>query len=169
MIKIFPLGRIALISAILVTLVGCDRATKTIAENHLKPRGPVTFLAGIFRLEYAENAGAFLSWGGGLSDGRRFWLLTVLAGFFLAGLLIYLLIARLGRTQTVALSLVLAGGLGNLIDRLLNEGGVIDFMNIGLGKVRTGIFNVADVAITLGIGLFWVSTMKEERFSEKDV
>lgn len=45
---------------------------------------------------------------------------------------------------------LLAGGLGNLIDRLAHDGLVIDFINLGVGPLRTGIFNVADVAITGG-------------------
>lgn len=51
----------------------------------------------------------------------------------------------------VAWSLVLSGGLGNLVDRIINDGRVIDFMNIGIGSLRTGIFNVADVCITVGV------------------
>lgn len=42
------------------------------------------------------------------------------------------------------------GGFGNLIDRIFNEGRVIDFVNIGIGSLRTGLFNVADISITLG-------------------
>jgi signal peptidase II len=49
--------------------------------------------------------------------------------------------------------LIAAGGMGNLVDRVLREGRVIDFMNLGLGPVRTGIFNVADVQIMVGLGL----------------
>jgi signal peptidase II len=54
----------------------------------------------------------------------------------------------------VALVLVLAGGVGNQLDRVLQAGLVTDFINLGVGPLRTGIFNVADVAITCGaIGL----------------
>jgi len=51
------------------------------------------------------------------------------------------------------LSLIVAGGLGNLMDRLLHHGAVIDFMNIDLGGLRTGVFNIADVAIVVGAGM----------------
>ncbi|MHB9099271.1 MAG: signal peptidase II, partial [Syntrophales bacterium] len=44
-------------------------------------------------------------------------------------------------------------GIGNLIDRILNDGAVIDFMNIEVGGLRTGIFNIADVVIMLGAGM----------------
>jgi signal peptidase II len=52
---------------------------------------------------------------------------------------------------TVAWSLVLSGGVGNLLDRVLHDGRVIDFMNLGRGNLRTGIFNVADMCITFGV------------------
>ena len=51
-------------------------------------------------------------------------------------------------------ALIIGGGLGNLIDRILNQGAVIDFMNIGIGPIRTGVFNVADLAILAGIFIF---------------
>lgn len=51
----------------------------------------------------------------------------------------------------LALSLFIGGGTSNLLDRLLHGGYVVDFINIGIGPVRTGIFNVADVAISLGM------------------
>ena len=46
---------------------------------------------------------------------------------------------------------MLAGGIGNLIDRIFFENGVIDFLNVGVGNWRTGIFNVADMAIMVGV------------------
>jgi hypothetical protein len=58
-----------------------------------------------------------------------------------------------GRAQHLAIVLLLAGGIGNLIDRMFHDGLVIDFLNVGIGPVRTGIFNVADMAIMAGFGL----------------
>ncbi len=55
--------------------------------------------------------------------------------------------------QHLAVVLLLAGGIGNLIDRLFHGGLVIDFLNVGIGPVRTGIFNVADMAIMAGFGI----------------
>jgi len=49
-----------------------------------------------------------------------------------------------------AVALLFAGGVGNLIDRVTSGGSVVDFIKLGIGPVRTGIFNVADVAITVG-------------------
>ncbi len=49
-----------------------------------------------------------------------------------------------------AASLIFSGGVSNLIDRFAHNGYVIDFLNLGVGSLRTGIFNVADIAIALG-------------------
>ena len=57
----------------------------------------------------------------------------------------------------VALALMLGGGVGNLIDRLVNDGRVIDFMHVGVGVLRTGVFNVADMALMAGLGLMALS------------
>jgi signal peptidase II len=49
------------------------------------------------------------------------------------------------------ITLIVSGGLGNIFDRLLYDRHVTDFMNIGLGTLRTGIFNFADVYVTFGM------------------
>ena len=51
--------------------------------------------------------------------------------------------------------MMLAGGGSNFFDRAVNNGAVIDFMNVGLGPLRTGVFNVADMAIMFGCALFF--------------
>ena len=53
---------------------------------------------------------------------------------------------------------ILAGGIGNLIDRATQNGLVTDFLNVGIGPVRTGIFNVADMAVTFGVIVFIIAT-----------
>lgn len=68
-------------------------------------------------------------------------------------------IGSLGKIETIALSLAVGGGIGNLIDRIA-FGSVTDFLNFGIGQVRTGIFNVADMAIMAGLFLFLYAAMK---------
>jgi signal peptidase II len=69
----------------------------------------------------------------------------------------------LPHATTVALSLIAGGGLSNLIDRIAYGGYVIDFLNIGLGGLRTGIFNIADVAIMVGAISLIVRSLRHER------
>lgn len=146
--------RMLLIAVILLSCVGCDQVTKTISKDHLLQARPTSYLGDTFRLHYMENKGAFLSLGSTLSAGVRFWLLIVLAGIAVAGMLVFVLINRSLRPLLVAgLSFIIGGGIGNLIDRAIHNGAVIDFMNIGVGSLRTGVFNVADVAIMAGAGM----------------
>ena len=65
---------------------------------------------------------------------------------------------RLPTLVLVALSLFLGGGVGNLIDRLIFDGRVSDFMVIQVGSISTGVFNVADMALMLALGLILVSS-----------
>ena len=83
--------------------------------------------------------------------------------FVLATLLYAVVVLRLGRLRAVALSLVCGGGLGNLIDRIRFDGHVTDFLNVGVGSVRTGIFNVADMALMVGMVLFFLAYRQSER------
>jgi signal peptidase II len=67
--------------------------------------------------------------------------------------------------QTVAIALICGGGIGNLIDRVRFDGLVTDFLNVGAGPLRTGIFNVADMALMLGLLLFFVRRERDEHKS----
>lgn len=74
---------------------------------------------------------------------------------FLLGTLFMAIRYQWSRLAAAGLILFVAGGLSNLIDRVA-MGSVIDFMNVGIGSFRTGIFNVADVAIMAGVALLLV-------------
>lgn len=143
--------RTAFILFILFLTVGCDQLTKFIAEKYLDHAPASDYLGGFFRLELVQNPGAFLSLGAKLSDSMRFWILTVAVAFSLVAIAVLLTRKRSTLTFTTGFSLVLGGGIGNLIDRI-EHGSVTDFLNIGIGSLRTGIFNIADVAIMVGIG-----------------
>ena len=155
--------RLLLLSSLLVTCVGCDQGTKALATQTLAGKAPISFVGDVFRLQYIKNAGAFLGLGAGLPESWRFWIFTVMNTVLIAGLLVYLLKRRnMPMISFIALGLVGAGGVGNLIDRFLGDGRVVDFMNLGFGRsLRTGVFNVADVAIVAG-GLLLLASRKAE-------
>jgi len=153
--------RLILVLVALTGCVGCDQGTKILAERALAGAAPVSLLGGMVRLTYTENAGAFLSLGAGLPESLRFSVFVVLVAFGLAALLFVTLAdGRLTTTQVAALSLLTGGGLSNLADRVANHGAVVDFMNLGIGRLRTGIFNVADVAIMGGAVLLALSSLR---------
>ena len=136
--------------ALLGACVGCDQVSKHIATSSLQDEPPRHFLGETVRLEYAENTGAFLGLGDQLPESARVWIFLIGTGALLAAVVWYLYRNHeIGWTSFIALSLIVAGGVGNLLDRAL-AGYVVDFVSIGLGPLRTGIFNLADVAITGG-------------------
>ncbi len=144
--------RLLVLLAMVACCVGCDQATKKFATAALRPAGRLSYFGDTFRVEYAQNPGAFLGLASGLSPHLRFWLLIGLNSVLLGGV-VAMLIARwnMPRSHFLAMSAILGGGLGNLIDRVVWDGQVIDFLNLGVGVLRTGIFNVADMAITGGV------------------
>lgn len=146
------LRRGVLLCLLIAGTAGCDRVTKHFAVTALAGGPDHSFLADTVRLQYHENPGAFMAAGATWSPAAR-------AAMFQFGNTVFLAFAgflaaryRWSRIARCGLILFLAGGLSNLTDRLA-IGSVIDFLNVGIGPVRTGIFNVADVAIMAGVGM----------------
>lgn len=160
------LKRLILIFVILLGCVGCDQATKSVVRDHLQAHAAMSFLGDTLRLQYAENPGAFLSLGASLPHRWGAAIFTVGGMVFVLATLLYAVVAlQLGRLRAVALSLVCGGGLGNLIDRIRFDGYVTDFLNVGVGSIRTGIFNVADMALMVGMVLLLLAYRRSERAS----
>ena len=155
--------RLAVVFTILLGCVGCDQGTKSLASLYLPKNEMHSYFLDTLRIGYVENTGAFLGLGSSLPQDVRFWIFTVLAGAFLIGLFAYAAFnSKQDSMSVIGLSLVLSGGASNLYDRIVNDGAVIDFLNLGVGAVRTGIFNVADVAIMLGIAVLLFTHFKDK-------
>ncbi len=145
--------KILMLCILCTSLIGCDMVTKDLAKQHLMYSRPTSYLYDTFRLEYAENTGAALSLGDGLPQPYSFIVLSLLPLLFMIGMMVYMVsrIKQLDTLKLICLAMVFAGGIGNLIDRIFHDRHVVDFMNIGIGSLRSGIFNVADVCISLGV------------------
>ena len=140
--------------AVLFGCVGCDQAIKSVAQSYLPPAQVWSFAGDSVRLQLAHNTGAFLSLGASLTPEMRNVLFTLGVGCLLAVLLAYTLLAKgLNPAGRLGMALVVGGGLSNLADRWFHGGYVVDFLNLGIGSLRTGIFNLADVAICAGVAL----------------
>ena len=158
--------RIALLAGVLLCTVGCDQTSKHLARTALSHQRSVTFPAGVLELQLAHNPGSFLSVGELLPNPARFVVFTVGVGIGLAALAAYLTgCARISHARFLSLALVLAGGTGNLLDRVLRDGLVTDFAVIHLGPFHTGIFNLADVMVMIGSGVM-VWTFRRSQSSE---
>ena len=150
---------------LLVTLscIGVDQGTKLLASEHLSRNMMNSYFSDVFRIGYTENIGAFLGLGNGLSDEHRFGIFVLAVGVFLLGLFFYLVTSsKLNLNSLVALSMIFSGGASNFYDRVVNNGAVVDFLNVGFGSIRTGVFNIADMVIMAGVLMFILSQNKAE-------
>jgi signal peptidase II len=153
--------RFVLIVAALGT-IACDRVTKHVATTTLEGMPDRSYLADTVRLAYVENPGGFLSLGAGLPPVARTALFTAATGLTLVTLALLAVRRHWDKWAAIGLTLFLAGGGSNWIDRVV-RGSVVDFLNVGVGPLRTGVFNVADMAIVLGAGLVILGEFRRSR------
>jgi signal peptidase II len=154
----FKLGILATILGVVLTL---DRITKVWAEEVLVSRS-MEVLGGLLPLTLAYNKGA--AFGMSIGEDSRWFFIPVT--FVALGLLVVLFrqAEAEDRLRHVSLSLVMAGALGNLYDRIFISEGVVDFLGpVDLGFWHFPIFNVADISITCGAILLAISFWQEER------
>lgn len=152
-------------SALLCLIVGTvfltDLVTKQwIVSNYvLYQSDPV--LGDFFRITYTHNPGAAF----GLSIGEHSRVFFLVLSLLALGVLVYLyrVTPRGDRLRLIAISLVAGGAVGNIVDRLRYERGVVDFLDFGIGEYRWYVFNVADMAVSAGAILLLISFYREER------
>ena len=129
-------------------LVGIDQAIKLWAIQYLAPVEAITVIPHVVELRFVLNQGMAFS----LLSGKQLFLIVATSAALL--LVAYWLFfrSRNNRLQQAALILVLGGGIGNLIDRVLN-GEVVDYINLLF--MRFAVFNFADICVCVGVAL-WV-------------
>jgi signal peptidase II len=140
--------RLFIVSISILFLVGCDQASKKAAHLELKDRAEI---AGIINLHFVENDGGMLNIGSKLPQEIKFVVFILIVSVFLV-LLFFYIVKNKRETfiKLFALVFILSGGLGNLIDRILNNGKVIDFIRIRLPLIEGCIFNIADFYVATG-------------------
>jgi signal peptidase II len=156
--------RLTWIGLTVLSCVGLDQLTKAIAKSQLNLYDTHSLLGDTVRFRLAHNTGAFLSLGDSLPESIRQPLFTAGVGALLLGLLIYALRAKvMDRPNLIALALIFAGGVSNLGDRIVYGGYVVDFVQVGIGPLRTGVFNIADMAIMAGAFLMLIDAFRKDR------
>ena len=140
-------------------LVGIDQAIKLWATQYLAPVEAITVIPHVVELRFVLNQGMAFS----LLSGKQLFLIiaTSIALIFVAYGLFFR--SRGKRLQQAALVLVLGGGIGNLIDRVLN-GEVVDYINLLF--MRFAVFNFADICVCVGVGLWVLVIFLEELHAE---
>lgn len=150
---------------VIVVLVAADQWTKQLARQHL-PLHPRQYAGGLLSLMYAENEGAFLSFGSTLPPAVRTAIFSLGVLVAVAVALFLVLTGRVHGGDAIAVAMISGGGVGNLIDRLTRSGRVTDFLYMELGPLHTGVFNVADMAITGGVIWLLLSSFLPKKGSE---
>lgn len=150
--------------AVAVVLVGIDQLTKWLAVNYIKPQGTVNLISfgdkEWLNLTYQENTGAAFSI---LRDKQLF--LIILTSIILLGVIIMMLTKRIKKkTYIWSFALIVAGGAGNLIDRIANNY-VVDFIDVRI--IKFAVFNFADICAVCGtislIVFYMINEFKESR------
>jgi len=140
-------------------LVGIDQAIKLWAVHFLEPIGSMTIIPNVVELRFVLNEGMAFSL---LSGKQLFLILTTSAALLLVAYMLFFR-SKGKLLQQVAFVLVLAGGIGNLIDRVLN-GTVVDYINPLF--IDFAVFNFADICVCVGVAL-WVLVILLEEVEDK--
>lgn len=148
-----------------------DQVSKILVVEFLDRDTPFVIIEGVFRFKYSENRGAAF---GSFEEQR--WVFMVASIIGIAGLCIYLFVFKpKSKLACTAISMVIGGGIGNMIDRIFRTGEiykgenvVVDFLDFyAFPDIWNAIFNVADSFVCIGAGLLilWciLSIIKESR------
>lgn len=149
--KIKRILRALLILSILSLNVGCDQISKNIIRQEIEYNEQISLINNYLTLTKVENAGAFLSVGNSLPQSVKIIFLTIFPLLILGLALIFLMTNKdLPNLTVLGISFVVGGGIGNIYDRII-YGSVTDFLHIDFIVFQTGIFNMADVSIMVGM------------------
>ncbi|HTH57917.1 MAG TPA: signal peptidase II [Cyclobacteriaceae bacterium] len=145
---------------VLLANVGCDRISKGIVRQIMEHHAPIVLLKQHLTITKVENAGAFLSTGSALPEPLKAIALKVLPVMALCFAMAYVLKAKnLSIVTATGICFFIGGGIGNIYDRIV-YGSVTDFAHIDFVLFRTGIFNMADVSIVMGVILIALDVLK---------
>ncbi len=156
-----------MISYILAVLCGAllilvDQLTKYYISANFLLGESREFINGFINLTYIHNRGG--AWG--LLYGHTLILVPITVVIMVLCIFLYVKYGKKNRLLLWAISLVLSGGIGNMIDRIFRGGNVVDFLHFEFFP-SFPVFNVADCAVVVGAGLlilyFILDTIKEEK------
>lgn len=154
-----------LVLCIVLGAIALDQITKLIVANSMELGESIPIIKKVLHLTYIENKGAAF---GSMSNSR--WVFIILSLVAIAALSVYVYknIKKLDIYAKIGCSLIIGGGIGNMIDRTfygdtLFNGAVVDFIDFkGFGELWTWVFNVADACVCVGVGFFALSLILEE-------
>jgi len=144
--------------------IAIDQISKVVARIYLTPYEEVHVLGSVFTLNNVENDGAFLGLGGDFHPMIKIALLWLLP-IAVLGFVLHMIIKdkTIDKMSLVGFCCIIGGGIANVFDRIV-YGSVTDFMHIDFGgPIKTGIFNIADVSVMVGLGCLLVAGITNKK------
>lgn len=157
-------AKAAILTGILTVVLMVDVATKAMIQRNFHLYQQVDVIGDYLRLTYIHNPGA--AFGIHVGDYSRYIFLGLSLIALAALAAMYWVTPVRDKVRLVSISLICSGAIGNLLDRIRDHRGVVDFLDVGLGDLRWPVFNVADVAVTTGAILLALSLWREEQTSD---
>lgn len=158
--------RIILILLTVSVNIGCDQVSKSIVREKIGYGETIQYLDNHLTLTKVENTGAFLSLGDSWPPFIKSALLLLMPLIVIGLGLGYLVVTfRLSRLFIAGACFIIGGGIGNLIDRFVYSS-VTDFLHLQFGVFQTGIFNMADVSVMVGVGLILLNSFLQQQSEE---
>ena len=151
------------ISIIIVLSIFLDQVSKILIRNNVEQYSDIKLIGEYFILTNVENSGAFLGMGSGFSPIMKSVFLIILPIIVLISIIVYVYMDKeIDKISLIGFSIIIGGGIGNIFDRII-YGSVTDFLFIDLGGIfKTGIFNIADLAVTTGMILILLMSFKNK-------
>lgn len=158
-------GKLGLFAGVLSSVVGIDVVTKLAITRNFHLYEQVDVIGDYLRLTYIHNPGAAFGIHLGPYSRYIFLVLSLVALVALASM--YWATPAKDKVRLSAIALICAGAIGNLLDRIRLQAGVVDFLDVGIGDLRWPVFNVADIAVTTGAIFLALSLWREEQNADQ--
>ena len=160
-----------LVILILITLnVSCDQVSKSVVRKNIVAFDKIEVIGNHLTLTKVENHGAALGFAATFPPAIKYVVIVILPIILLFAFFLSILYRKdIDKTIIVGLTFIIGGGIGNLFDRIF-YGSVTDFVILDLGIFKTGIFNMADLSVTIGvliIGFSSLLSLKKTMVTEK--
>tara|TARA_B100000427_G_scaffold284702_1_gene257711 strand:+ start:255 stop:737 length:483 start_codon:yes stop_codon:yes gene_type:complete len=151
------------ITILIAVSILLDQLSKILIRNNVEQYSDIKLIGEYFILTNVENSGAFLGMGSDFSPIMKSIFLVILPIVILTCIIIYVYRDKeIDKISLIGFSIIIGGGIGNIFDRII-YGSVTDFLFIDLGGIfKTGIFNIADLAVTTGMILILLMSFKNK-------
>lgn len=162
------LYKILFVSIVISANIACDQITKSIARKEIAYSERIPVIGRYVTLTKVENTGAFLSMGNTLSRPLYIILMIILPiALILYGIYYIVTSKNISPYLMIGLCFAIGGGLGNIYDRIV-YGSVTDFMHIDFVLFETGIFNMADVSVMIGMFILLIDFYINKKKTTKE-